>query len=188
MSLRRGFKAEANRIASDIRSELGLSKLAPLNPWALSDHLAIEVLPLSKIREEAPAVEHFLGEGRNTFSAMTIFSGPARLIIHNDAHSQGRQSSNLAHELSHALLQHPPMPPLSELGLRNFNKEFEEEAAWLAGVLLVPEAVALNIARQGLNLDVAANKYGVSSQMIRYRLNVTGAKRRTAIKIRPRLT
>ena len=181
MSLRRGFKAEANKIAAEIRSELGLTKIAPLDPWALSEYLAIEVLPLSEIRGEAPAVEHFLGDGCDAFSAMTIFSGTTRLIIHNDRHSLGRQSSNIAHELSHALLQHPPMPPLSELGLRNFNKDFEDEANWLAGVLLIPEDAALSIARHQLDLNVAASKYGVSIQMARYRLNVTGARKRVSL-------
>jgi len=184
LSFRRGFKTEANQIATEIRSELGLSLFDPLNPWVLSEHLAIDVLPLSNMRDEAPATTHFLEEGRDTFSAITIFYGTARLIIHNDRHSKGRQSSNIAHELSHALLQHPPMPPLSELGLRNFNKDFEDEANWLAGVLLIPEPAAVRIARQRLDLTEAANQYGVSTQMVNYRLNVTGARKRVHQKVR----
>jgi Zn-dependent peptidase ImmA (M78 family) len=184
LSFRRGFKTEANQIATEIRSELGLSQIAPLNPWALSEHLAIDVLPLSGMLDEAPSVAHFLGAGCDTFSAITIFAGTARLIIHNDRHSKGRQSSNIAHELSHALLQHPPMPPLSDLGLRNFNKDLEDEANWLAGVLLIPERAALNIASQGLDHAVAARQYGVSPKMVQYRLNVTGAYKRVQQRTR----
>lgn len=178
MSFRRGFKTEANQIATEIRTELGLSKIAPFDPWALAEHLAIDILPLSGMLNEAPSVTHFLNEGRDTFSAMTVFHGTARLIIHNDKHSKGRQNSNIAHELSHALLQHPPMPPLSELGLRNFDKNIEDEANWLAGALLIPEPAALNIVRQRIDLAMAASQYGVSSQMVSYRLNVTGAYKR----------
>ena len=178
MKLRRGFKTEANQIATEIRAELGLSHVAPLDPWALSEHLAIEILPLSNMVSEAPSVTHFLNGGINSFSAITIFYGTARLIIHNDRHSRGRQNSNITHELSHALLQHPPMPPLSELGLRNFDQNLEDEANWLAGVLLIPERAALNIARQKLSVDIAAERYGVSTQMVQFRLNVTGAHKR----------
>lgn len=178
MKFRRGFKTEANQIATEIRTELGLSKIAPFDPWALAEHLAIDILPLSEMLNEAPTVTHFLNEGQDTFSAMTVFYGTARLIIHNDKHSKGRQNSNISHELSHALLQHPAMPPLSELGLRNFNPKLEDEANWLAGTLLIPEPVALNIARQKLNINAAAYQYGVSTQMVQYRLNVTGAYKR----------
>jgi len=185
LSFRRGFKTEANQIATEIRGELGLSQFDPLDPWVLSEHLAIDVLPLSEMRGEAPrAVAHFFGEGCNIFSAITIFHGTTRLIIHNDRHSKGRQSSNIAHELSHALLQHPPMPPLSELGLRNFNKDLEDEANWLAGVLLIPEQAALKIARQRIDLTEAASQYGVSTQMVNFRLNVTGARKRAQQRVR----
>jgi Zn-dependent peptidase ImmA (M78 family) len=178
LKLRRGFKTEANQIATEIRAELGLSQFDPLDPWILSDHLAIEILPLSEMVNEAPSVTHFLNGGNYTFSAITIFYETARLIIHNDRHSKGRQNSNITHELSHALLQHPPMPPLSELGLRNFDRNLENEANWLAGVLLIPEQAALNIARNKLNVNLAADKYGVSTQMVQFRLNVTGAYKR----------
>lgn len=178
MSLRRGFKTEENQIATDVRRELGLSDIAPLNPWKLAEHLAIDVLALSELAGEAPSILYFMNEGCDIFSAITIFLGTTRLIVHNDKHSKGRQSSNIAHELSHALLQHPPMPPLSELGLRNFCREFEEEANWLAGVLLISERAALHIARQKLDLATAADEYGVSLKMVQYRLNVTAAYKR----------
>jgi len=96
------------------------------------------------------------------------------------AKSDGRQASNLTHELSHALLLHPPTPALDDHGCRLWNQNIEDEAQWLAGALLVTEDAALWIARGGASVPTAALRLGVSEQMIRYRLNVTGAAKRIA--------
>lgn len=179
MKLRRGFKTEAESIAREIREELKLTSVELLDPWVLAEHLAIPVLPLSSVTQLAPeVVRRFQRSDRSAFSALTVFDGTKRLIVHNDAHSKRRQASNLAHELAHALLLHPPTPPLNEHGCRNWNEEIENEANWLGGTLLVPEEAALFIARNGWALAKAAEEYGVSDDMIRFRLNVTGARRR----------
>lgn len=43
MAYRYGFKAEAERLALEVRRELGLGTYAGLNPWTLADHLGIPV-------------------------------------------------------------------------------------------------------------------------------------------------
>jgi Zn-dependent peptidase ImmA (M78 family) len=100
----------------------------------------------------------------------------------------GRQGSNVAHELSHGLLLHPPTPPLDDSGCRLWDQSVEDEAAWLAGCLLITEDGALFIARNGMSLTDAATKFGVSEKMVEYRLNVTGARLRVARarRFRPR--
>lgn len=177
--LRRGFKTEANGIAREIRLELGLKVVDPLDPRVLAGHLEIPLVRLSELRKDAPAaVQHFLSLDTAAFSAVTVFRGPARLIVYNDGHTDGRQASNLAHELSHALLLHPPTPALDHRGCRNWDPEVEEEASWLAGALLISEEAAIAIARAGMSLDDAAERYGVSRPMVQFRLNVTGARKR----------
>ena len=108
------------------------------------------------------------------------FNGPKRTIVHNDTHSRPRQVSNVTHEISHGLLLHPPTPPLDADGLTDGDRAMEEEATWLAGILLISEPSALLIARKGWSLDAAARVYGVSAAMVRFRVNVTGARRRVA--------
>lgn len=185
MSLRRGFKSEANQIARQIRAELGLKFSDPLNPFELATYLEIKVIPISNFGEEAPeAIKHFQSGGKFEFSAATVFLGSERLILHNDSHTAGRQSSNIAHELSHGLLHHPKAAPLNDLGCRNWDKTIESEADWLAAALLIPEEAALKIARENLHLRTAANIYGVTEQMIRFRLNVTGSRQRVSKVVR----
>ena len=102
MALRRGFKAEAAALAQEIRVELGLGPIAALVPSELAQHLDIPVITLGELSTTLPNARHFLSVERNAFSALTVFDGHRRMIVHNDSHSRARQNSNLAHELAHA--------------------------------------------------------------------------------------
>ena|SRR5579885_3117563 len=176
MAFRRGFKSEGNDIVVEVRHELGLSLYDRLDPYRLAALLEIPVVGLSSLLEDAPAVDHLLRAEPEVFSAVTVFAGHARTIVHNDAHARVRQVSNLSHELSHALLLHPPTPALDNNGCRHWNQDIEDEANWLSGALLVPEAAAILIAKgHWPDRADAARHFGVSQQMIRYRLNTTGA-------------
>jgi len=126
------------------------------------------------------AAHYFLSTNRSEFSAVTVFRGIERTILHNDSHSLGRQASNLAHELSHALLLHPSTPPIDSRGCRDWDPVLEEEAEWLAGSLLISDEAALHIVRTEMSLDEAQAHYGVSKKMLQFRLNVTGARVRVA--------
>jgi Zn-dependent peptidase ImmA (M78 family) len=145
----------------------------PLDPWRLAAQLDIPVVNLSSMRAEAEsAVMQFARKDREAFSAVTVFCGYKRMIIVNDAHSRGRQASNIAHELAHSLLWHEPVPAFDGDGVREWNAEQEEEAQWLAGALLVSEEAALSIVRGKLSLEDTAQLYGTSVDMVRGRINV----------------
>jgi Zn-dependent peptidase ImmA (M78 family) len=186
MALRRGFKTEAHWYSRSFRKELGLEADSPLCPFKLANHLELPVIPLSKFREAEPHVVAFLmaRRGSNYFSAVTIFPDDRRAIIHNDAHDDVRQHANLAHEISHAVLQHPPLEPFTEAGIRNINRDFEDEANWMGPALLVSEEAALSVARRGIPLAQAAAEYGVSVSLMRMRLGVTGALVRASRRTR----
>lgn len=177
--LRYGFKNEAEQLAKQLRGELGLKPADPLCMWALADHLAIPVWPLSSLREVSEAVATLIGPEQAAFSALTVFNVTSRRIIHNDGHSIGRQSSNLAHELAHALLMHEPGPALAEFGCRYWDDTKEQEANWLSGCLLIPRDAAFRIAAQERDhgLDGVTTQYRVSEDMLNFRLNVTAARR-----------
>ncbi len=147
----------------------------------LAAFLEVPVVPLSDFAHDAPlAVHHFTQVETGAFSAGTIFAGPRRTIVHNDAHVPGRQASNVTHELGHALILHDPTPALDDRGCRLWNQNIEDEAQWLAGALLLTEDAALWIARGGSSVAEAAVHFGISEQMVNYRLNITGARKRVA--------
>jgi hypothetical protein len=177
MSYRRGFKTEATDLAREVRAEIGLRPLDRLDPRLLAAHLEIPIIGLSEFAAGTPNVAYFINGEPGAFSALTVFCGPSRTIVHNDSHAPARQSSNLAHELSHGLLLHPPSPALDDHGCRNWNQGIEDEAQWLAGELLVTFEAAMAVARKQWTMAEASQRLGVSEEMVRFRVNMTGANK-----------
>lgn len=179
MAFWRGFKSAAHAISVEVRGELGLSPLDRLDPLALAAHLAIPVISLSSMRAAGvEAADYFLSVNEGAFSAVTVFRGNARVIVHNDAHASGRQASDVAHELAHALLHHPPAPAFGDGGCRDWNENHEDEANFLGGALLVTEETALDVVRRRMSEQDAARAYAVSPTLMRWRINATGARKR----------
>jgi hypothetical protein len=175
MALRWGFKAEATALAAGVRAELALGPFDQLDPLVLASSLDIPVLCLSSMQTDAPAIGYLLTVEPEVFSAVTVFAGPRRRIVHNDGHAPARQNSNVCHELGHGLLHHPPTPALDDTGCRIWNQDIEDEATWLAGCLLMTPEAALATARGRWTISEAAGRFGISEQMVQYRINKTGA-------------
>lgn len=171
MAFRRGFKAEANRIALRVREQMGLAALDPIDPAAVCAHFEIALIKLSELDCDSSS---FLGASRSAFSAVTVPCGWRTAIVHNDAHHVYRQRSNICHELAHCFLGHQCTPPLTENGERARDGGIEAEANFLAGVLLIPNEAAIHVVRRGL-VPVAQGLYGVSRPMLEFRLRVSGA-------------
>jgi Zn-dependent peptidase ImmA (M78 family) len=181
MALRHGFKAEANALSRDLRIEMGLSAQGPICTRRLCEHLELPVLELSKLDANPTHLAYFLeGDGRKTFSAVTLNLDGQRWIIHNDAHDEGRQASNIAHEIAHALLNHCVPALFGEDGKRPHNASDEEEAKWLGPALLISDEAALFIVSSGMSLSQAAAFYGTSKEVVQMRINVSAARRRVA--------
>lgn len=174
--LRRGFKADAERLAVKIRGEVGLGNSDRLDPFALAAHLDIPVWPLT----EMPAHGLSLADrdrlmlGSTRFSALTIWCGDACAIVFNDGHSSARRASDLAHELAHVICKHPARPAIGFGGCREWDEVFEEEAIYLSGALLVPRDGAFEMEWAGVPVIEAAAHFGTTADIYRMRLNTTG--------------
>lgn len=175
---RHGFKAEAERIAVELRGELGLQVRGRFVPEALAEHLAVPVRTLHDLRHLAPDdVAHLTGRGKKAFSAVTIYVGRSkRLIVTNPAHAPTRQMNTLCHELGHIILEHDAEEPPKPTGGRAWNGIQEREADWLAGCLLVPAEAAFDAARRGLSDSEVAEAFGVSRSLATWRMNSTAAR------------
>lgn len=177
MAFARGFKTWATKLADETRADLGIGKFDRLDPRILAEFLAIPIFDLSSFRERVPSVAHLLDVEVDVFSALTVFDWPKRSIVHNDKHPRNRQNSNLAHELSHGLLNHPPTPAMDDNGCRIWNQDLEDEAHHLAGCLLIGNSAAIAIAKGTWTISGASHHFGVSEQMVKYRVNTTGARK-----------
>jgi Zn-dependent peptidase ImmA (M78 family) len=174
--MRRGFKAEAERLAADLRRQLGLrdDQAVPLD--ALAAHLRVELVAADELVPRQRFVELDQLQA-DAFSAGTFrLPGGRRVIIHNPVHTRGRVSSDLAHELAHIILGHD-VRSIERVGSLRFltcDAEQEEEADWLAGCLLLPRPLLLRSASQGMTAADVAARFCTSESMARFRLNASG--------------
>jgi Zn-dependent peptidase ImmA (M78 family) len=178
--VRRGFKTQARDLAAEVRTEIGLTALEPLDPWRLAEHLEIPVWALSSYEASIPDAVTFLAQKETgAFSAMIACQGLRRVIIYNDGHALTRQRADISHELAHALLLHQPHPALDGRP-PHYDEAQEEEARWLGGVLLVTDEFCLAACRDGVKVPEAAMHLGISQQLMQWRMNMSGARRRVA--------
>jgi Zn-dependent peptidase ImmA (M78 family) len=168
----RGFKARAERLALEERRRIGLTNRCRLDPRDLASAHGVHVAPLSGLSTLSNKHTAHLHETEpSAFSGVTVVSDEGRLIVVNDAHTPERQANTIAHELAHCLLEHPPTPLFGRFG-RELNKDHEDEADWYAGCLLVPgPGIEATMRLSGHDLVVAANHYGISLELMRWRHN-----------------
>ena len=188
--MRRGFKAWCERAAGDYRQPLGVSPTAALDLNRLAARLGVRVTTPTGIPTLSDAARRQLLEtDPDSWSAVTLVRGGAGLVILNSAHSAARRRSSLAHELAHLVLNHAAdATHLGEPGLLfrgSFDREQEDEATWLAGCLLVPRDGLLAATRQTASEEALARRFGVSGDLIRWRLSMTGVLRQIRRFSRP---
>jgi Zn-dependent peptidase ImmA (M78 family) len=114
LEYRRGFKAEANRIALRVRAQMKLRPIDPIDPLVICEHFDVKLIELSKLDPQSP----FLCNDNSPFSAVTVPRGSTTAIVHNDSHHPYRQRSNICHELAHCFLGHTSTRPLTPDGER----------------------------------------------------------------------
>lgn len=180
--MERGFKSWCENISIRVRQGLELLPSDPLDLWSLAKSLEVEVwIPNQIPGLEQKYLHRLLREDPDSWSAVTISVPGKDLILLNSSHSPARQASDMMHELSHILAGHEParvdITQDGLLMLNNFNRNQEDEARWLSGCLLLPREALFLIRQQRKELAHAAREYGVSVDMVRYRLNVAGIDR-----------
>lgn len=194
MPFARGFKTRCENLAETVRKDLALQAVAALAPELLASYLSVRLIEPKDIPGlSQQALDVLLRSDNADWSALTLGEdGSNTLIIFNPAHSAGRRASDLSHEMAHLLLRHVPstlmFSPDGTWTLRSFDGDQEEEANWLAGCLLLPRVALLSTLKSGLSEEQVAERYGVSTQMVRYRGDVTGVKRQYAAGARLRAT
>jgi Zn-dependent peptidase ImmA (M78 family) len=174
--MRRGFKTEAERLADRTRGELGLAPADHLPIRDLAAYLGVSVYAADELVDPADLDE--LDELQpGAFSAATFrLPNGSTIVVYNPKNTAARTNSDIAHELAHILLNHE-VREIQQLAGETFftcDPEQETEANWLAGCLLLPRSTLLREAYAGSSAESIADKYEVSVQMARFRLNTSG--------------
>ena len=176
--MQRGFKAYAEKLAVQVRIEMGIPAHGKLCAFRLTEHLGIPTVGFSRLAvgaKSAGVTDKQLTALENEVHGMCIPLGTGHAILYNDRNQATRQQSDIAHEASHILLRHP-LADIVSGAVSQRSKELEEEAAHLGGVLLLPMPATLHILQQRMPIGVAAAEYGISTEMVTYRCNVSGAR------------
>jgi Zn-dependent peptidase ImmA (M78 family) len=174
--MRRGFKAEAERIANQLRQDMGLPSAVPAKALWLAEHMGVTVRSADELVDRR-RLEELAEIQPDAFSAATFrLPGGHIVVVTNPLNSPGRVNSDLAHELAHLLLNHRTRRLESVAGMRFFtcDQEQEEEANWLGGCLLLPRELLLAAARKGWSAQRISEEHDVSLPMARFRLNASG--------------
>lgn len=176
--MRRGFKAEAERLAEKVRADMGKRPIDPLDALELARHVGADVRRADELTslEKLQTLEE-LQPG--AFSACTFTVGDRHVIVYSPLASAGRTQSDIAHEVAHIVLAHS-MKTVQAIGGVSFftcDADEEQEANWLAGCLLLPRRLVYLAAKRGLDSAEIAEAYSVSEPMASFRLRTTGVMR-----------
>ncbi len=176
MALRRGFKAEAERRATALWSEVGADTSFAIDLNAAAATLGARIVmadalvPTTRL-EQLEAFQPF------ALSACTFDVRDQPVVVLNPLRSPGRRRADAAHELSHLILRHQMRVPerIGDYVFFTGNAEQEDEAGWMAGALLLPRQAVLRAAHVGMDAHALALHYETTDEMARFRLNATGA-------------
>lgn len=188
MPLRRGFKAEAERLARDIWSDMGLTPNDRMEAVKLAEHVGCIVRPADALVDLAKLKALHRIQDDAFFACTFKLPGNRYAIVFNPLMSDGRRNSDVAHEVAHIILGHrlSRLKRLGDVAFLSCDKQQEDEAAWLSGCLLLPRFALVHDLRKRRKLDAIARKRTLSRDMVEYRVRVTGVQRQLAAERRRR--
>ena len=188
MPLRRGFKAEAERLARDIWSAMSLAPQDKMDAIKLAKHVGCIVRPADALVDIAK-LEKLYRIQKDAFFACTFkLPGDRYAIVFNPLMSDTRRNSDVAHEVAHIVLGHrlSRLERLGDVAFLSCDKQQEDEAAWLSGCLLFPRFALIHDLRTGRKPGDIARSRVLSREMVDYRVRVTGVARQLAAERRRR--
>lgn len=190
MPLRRGFKAEAERLAKDIWSAMGLSPNDRMDAVKLAKHVGCMVRPADALVDIAKLKELYQIQDDAFFACTFALPNNRYAIVFNPLMSVRRRNSDVAHEVAHIVLGHrlSRLERLGNVAFLSGDKQQEDEAAWLSGCLLLPRFVLVHDLRKRRKADGIAKNRMLSMDMVNYRVRVTGVARQLAAERRRRVS
>ncbi|MER5494875.1 ImmA/IrrE family metallo-endopeptidase [Streptomyces sp. NPDC002490] len=180
----RWTKRALEGLALEERQRIGADLHDPLDLTRLTDEWGVRVYELSDLAAHGcspAALDYFSSAGAGQWSAALVPAGTGCFILVNSSHTPQRRRSNIAHEMGHLLLEHEFSGLLvSDGGCRSLDpamKVKEQEAHDLSAELLIPKSAAIKAAFDNLDDPQVAQRFDVSVEFARMRMNSSGARK-----------
>lgn len=185
--MRYGFKAQAERISAQYRSELGLTLTDPFPAKCFLERQGVLVwTPRDVPGVEPKSINQLVAVDPDSWSGLTVQEAGGTVVIVNPTHPEGRRANTLMHEWAHLHLRHSPKRVDITLDgvllVSDYEKADEEEADWLAGAMLVPRDGLLSLMKAGLAVQQIAQTFAVSSELTEWRVRMTGIKKQLRMR------
>jgi hypothetical protein len=177
--------------ALGLRDFAGIGNEQSLDPFALARFAKLLVVDFDRIQGlSSESRAHLLGEAADEWSGGAC-SRPLpngwRLVILNPAHGSSRNRATLMEEVAHVFLGHQPNrlaavgrnatvregARANEVLAREYNHADEEAAYAIGAAALVPYAALRRMVAGGKSGNEIARRFGVSRQLVEYRIKVT---------------
>ena len=175
--------------ALGLRDFAGVKGEQALDPFALAEFARLLVVDFDQIEGlSREAREHLLGAGADQWSGGAC-SRPLpngwKLVILNPAHGRQRNRATLMEEVAHVFLGHKPnrlaivstnesaTQTKKQTLARDYNHDDEEAAYAVGAAALIPYAALRRLVKSGRRSDQIARQFGVSRQLVEYRIKVT---------------
>jgi hypothetical protein len=175
----------AERNGHKLRARFGKSLHVPLEPFEIAHQFdGVELLERAGVESivGSECADRIYGRHRNVWSGFAIPVAGKHLVVVNSTHSRTRQQATLMEELFHITLGHVPMRimpcPVTGILKREFSPEIEEDARFSAAAALVPYGPLKGMFTSGGTAESIAEWFGVSVQLVQFRLQVTRIVRR----------
>ena len=180
--MRRGFKAQCEQISKRYRKELDLTLQEALRYQVFAKHMGIRIwTPADVPCLTDKSLRQLTIHDESDWSAVTIQDFAKTVIVINSSHSERRLANDVAHEISHIILDHQKARlEVSDEGdwwLKAYRPDQEEEADWLAAALLLPRDGLMACYHKSQDHEELASIFEVSVDLVRMRINRTGIAR-----------
>ena len=170
-------------IALELRAISKTALHAKLDPWVLAPELGLAVFDDHSVLNSLPPEfkAYLYGSGKQKWSG-GVHPEPnadgTLLCILNPLHSSRRNKITLMEEIAHIYLDHVPSGVQYDhdgIKFRDYNEAQEQEAYGVGAAALLPWQTFFKVLNTGKTIDEVSATYDVTTDLVRYRIKVTGA-------------
>jgi uncharacterized protein DUF955 len=172
-------------VALELRKLAGVKRNDRLCPFALAPKVGLRVVDATEwIKKLSPAHRsHLTGDGRSRWSGGVLpkpLSDGTFLCMVNPFHGERRNRITLMEEIVHVFRGHSPTQVLRSgdgVSVRDYIAANEREAYGIGAAALIPWSEFFPAVNRGKCTDELAESFDVTTELILYRIKITGAYR-----------